>query len=176
MGIIKFTTSELEQVIDGRLNNFHQDIVDSKQTEPASNNIIAYTPVRWANDGGNSNETTAPTYMTDRWDTATNVMRFTSEPEHPVYVSDFGFTFLPKNSGQTGSMTITAYINDSTTPKLILTSTKSYKGILAVDSLLMSFYLGDSAGYDLKNDGVYFEIEFDQDGKLWGQTQVMYRT
>ena len=36
----------------------------------------------------------------------------------------------------------------------VLTSTKSYKGVTAVDGLLVSFYIGDSAGYDMKKDGV----------------------
>ena len=175
MGILKFTTTEIENVLDGRLNNFHQDVVDNQTTEPSSNNISADTSIRWTNDGGNRNSTTAPTYMTDRWNTSTDIMKFTAELDSPVYVSDFSFTFHPQTTA-TGSITFRAYIDDPTTPKLIKTVVKSYKGETAIDGLLLTYYLGSSTGYDLKNDGIYFEIEFDQDGKIWGKSQVTYRT
>ena len=40
----------------------------------------------------------------------------------------------------------------------------------------MTFYLGTEAGYDAKNDGVYFTIEFSGAGKLYDKSLTIFRT
>ena len=174
MGVLTFTTAEVEKVLDGRYNSFRQDVVDGEHTSGDPQAISAGTPVRYTVDGATRNNTTAPTHITDRWDTTNNKITMATALDHPVYVAQFAFTFDPTVEAA-GVVTLRTYIDDAS-PKLINTLSTDYKSVTAVEGILVTWYFGEDAGYDAKNDGVYFEIEFSGAGDLYGKSITIYRT
>jgi hypothetical protein len=174
MGKVKFTTAEIEKVLDGRYNSFRQDVVDGEHTVGAPQAISAATPVRYSVDGTVRNNTISPTYITDRWDVVNDKIAMVTELDHPVYVAQFAFTFDPDVAAG-GTVTMRTYIDD-TVPKLINTTSTDYKSTTSVEGMLVTWYFGEEAGYDAKNDGVYFTIEFSAAGSLYGKAITIYRT
>ena len=174
MGQLTFTTAEVEKLLDGRYNNFRQDVSDSTQTVGSPQAITANTEYRLTIDALSRNDVIAPTYMTNRWDTTNNKMAFSTELDSPTYVGDVSFTFDPTASAA-GVGTLRVYIDDAT-PKEIRTYTFDFKGSPESVNILATWYLGTETGYDAKNDGIYFTVEFDQAGDLYGKGAVIYRT
>ena len=174
MGTIKFTTAEVEQILDGRMNSFRQDIVDSLHTVGSPQEVLANTEYRITNDALTRNSVVSPTYITDRWDATNNKIALATELDSPVYEVDFAFTFNPTVAAE-GTVITRIYIDDAS-PKLIKTAIAKYKQTTALDDILMTFYLGTEAGYDAKNDGVYFTIEFSGAGKLYDKSLTIFRT
>lgn len=174
MGKVKFTTAEIEKVLDGRYNSFRQDAVDGEHTVGSPQAISASTPVRYSVDGAVRNDTTSPTHITDRWDVVNDKITMATALDHPVYVAQFAFTYDP-NAAAAGIVTIRTYIDD-TVPKLINTNSTDYKSVTSVEGMLVTWYFGEDTGYDAKNDGVYFEIEFSAAGSLYGKAITIYRT
>ena len=174
MGQVKFTTAEIEAVLDGRYNSFRQDLVDGEHTIGSPQVISASTPVRYSVDGALRNEFTAPSHITDRWDTVNSKIAMSTALDHPVYVAQFAFTFSPTVSAA-GILTVRTYIDD-TVPKLINTISTDYKSTTSVEGILVTWYFGEDPGYDAKNDGVYFEIEFGASGSLYNKAITVYRT
>jgi hypothetical protein len=170
-----YTKTQVDNMLDRNLNPFRQDVVDGTHTVGSPQAIVANTPVRFSVDGSVRNSAHGPTYFTDRWDTVNNKMTAVTEYDGPVYVADLAWTFDP-SSASTGNVTITVWIDD-TTPKKIGTVTKTFKGPSAsADGAVLTWYWGDEAGFDAKNDGVYFEIEFDDSGSLYDKSIVIYNT
>ena len=170
MGQLTFTTEEVEHMIARCMTPFRQDVVGDN-----SISISANTETRYAVDGDARNEAQAPPYMTDRWDTSNNIMTAVTEHDGPVYVADVSFTWTPSASSE-GIARIRVYVND-TTPKLIKTYPVHYKGEAAEPmSVLTAWYWGDEAGYDAKNDGIYFTVEFEHAGTITAPSLLIYNT
>lgn len=170
-----YTKTQVDDMMDRNLNPFRQDVVDGAHTVGSPQAIVANTPVRFSSDGAIRNDAKGPAYFTNRWDTVNNKMTASSEYDGPVYVADLSWTFDP-SSAASGNVTITVWIDDAT-PKLIGTTTKSFKGPTAsADGAVLTWYWGEETGYDAKNDGVYFELEFDEGGSLYDKSLVIYNT
>jgi hypothetical protein len=164
------TQTQFNDMMDRNLNPFRQDVVGDDTI-----NILADTPTKLLVNGNTRNDAKAPAYMTDRWNTTTSIMKATTEYDHPVYVGDIGFVWTP-TVGSEGTFYVRVYINDAT-PKLIRTYEGSYKGDSAVPkNILATWYWGDDTGYDAKNDGVYFVLEFEHSGTVTAPSIVIYNT
>ena len=176
MGQVSFTTVEIEKLLDGRYNSFRQDVADSAgaQTITAANTEYQYT-----NNGLTRNDVTAPAYITSRWDGTDSKVAFPEELDSPTYVGDLSFTFNP-DAASAGIGVLRIYIDDSGTQNFatdpaIRAYTFDYKGTTPLN-VLVTWYLGDSAGFDAKNDGVYYTFEFDDSGTVTSKGAVVYRT
>ena len=166
-----FTKTQVDNMMDRNLSPFRQDVTGSNTISIAS----ADTEYRFAVDGAARNEVQAPTYMTNRWDTANNKMTATTEYDHPVYVADVGFVWVPDTPAP-GLATLRIWIDDDT-PKLIRTYVGDYGGDASVPfNILATWYWGDETGYDAKNDGIYFTVEFENTGDVTSPSLVIYNT
>jgi hypothetical protein len=170
MGQISLTTTEVEKVLTGRYHSFIQDIADS--TAPQA--VLADTEYLFTVDGLARNAVVAPDYITSRWDATNNKFAVPEELNTPTYVADLSFTFTPDVSSA-GTVIIRVYIDD-TVPKQIRSSTRDYKGDPESINTILTWYLGEEAGYDAKNDGVYFTVEFAVAGSISSKGVVIYRT
>lgn len=172
---IKQSAADLEKAIDGLIHPFRQDIQDGTHTVGSPQTITASTEYRITIDGAVRNDKTGPTHITDEWDTSENKISFPTELNSPIYVGDLSFTFDPSTGG-VGSGRLRVYIDDDT-PKLIRTYPFTYYGPSAGRvNVVSTWYLGTTTGYDAKNDGVYFTVEFDDNGTLYNKAAVIYRT
>lgn len=171
---LKFTTAQVEKILDGRLYSFRQDLADSVHTVGSPQPILSLTEYRITNDGLIRNDLVNPAYIVEDWDTVNNKFALPSEIDSPTYVVDMSFTFAP-SVGSAGEMITRIYIDD-TVPKLIKTARTNYTGTTAIDDVLMTWYLGEEAGFDAKNDGVYFTIEFSASGSLYDKSMSIFRT
>jgi len=180
MGQLSFTTAEVEALLDGRYNSFRQDIADSTHTVGSPQAISAATEYLVTIDAVTRNVVTAPAYITDRWDATNNKIAVGDELDAPVYVADLSMTFDPTVAAA-GLATVRLYIDDSgtqtfATDPVIRTYTIDYKAAPEGINILATWYLGSEAGYDAKNDGVYFTFEAEAAGELYGKGAVIYRT
>lgn len=175
MGVIKFSTVELENVIDGRYHSFVQDIADGQHTVGSPQAITGGVEYPLTIDALERNAVVSPTYITSRWDAVNDKIAFPEELNTPMYTADISFTFDPTVSAA-GDAIIRAYIDDSITPKVIRSISHQYKADPESINAILSWYLGEEAGYDAKNDGVYFTVEFEADGVLYNKGAVIYRS
>lgn len=180
MGQIKFTTAEVEQILDGRMHSFVQDVADNAHTSGSPQAITAETEYLFTNNALGRNVAVAPTYISSRWDAANSKVAFPDEHNTPTYVADIAMSFNPSVSSQ-GLATLRVYIDTSgarnfATDPLIRSYVTDYKGIAESMSTIATWYLGEETGYDAKNDGVYFTVEFSTAGDLYNKNLVVYRT
>lgn len=169
-----YTKTQVDNMIDRGLNPFRQDVA-------GDNTIIisAGTETLFAIDGDARNVSAGPAYMTDRWDTASNKMTAVSEYDGPTYVGDLGFIWSP-TAESTGVALVRVYIDtsgtrDFSTDPLIRTYTISYKGDSPIPrNAVTTWYWGEETGYDAKNDGIYFTVEFEHAGTITSPSAVIY--
>jgi len=170
MGQLTQTFTQVQHMMDRMMTPFRQDVVGNN-----SISITADTEARLVINGLARNDVSGPAYMTDRWDTTNNKMTAISEYDHPTYVGDVGLNWVPAGSSA-GTLTIRVYIDDAS-PKLIRTYTKSYKGASALPlNEITTWYWGADTGYDAKNDGIYFTLEFEHNGTVTNPSVVIYNT
>lgn len=174
MGNLKFTTAEIEKILDGRLNSFKQSVNGNNTIA-----ISANTEVLFVNNGAVINNTTAPTYITSRWNVTNSKIAIPEELDAPTYVVDMASTFTPTSVNE-GTAIMKIYIDESgtrdfTTDPLIRTYHSRYKGTDLV-SVVGTWFLGSGTGYDAKNNGIYFTMEFENAGTLSSPYHVIYRT
>lgn len=164
------TKTEVDCMIARMLTPFRQDVVGDNPIA-----ISAGVETRLVINGAARNVSQAPPYMTDRYNTSTDVMTAISEYDGPTYAGDVGFVWTPDASSE-GHAAIRVYINDAS-PKLIRTYEVGYKGASALPlNIGTSWYWGEEDGYDAKNDGVYWTVEFEHDGDLTSPSIVVYNT
>ena len=165
-----YTKTEVDDMLDRNLNPFRQDVVGTNTLT-----IVAGVSQRFIVNGLSRNSSQGPAYFTDRTDLSTGVMRATTEYDGPTYIASVGGIWTPSASSE-GTAKVRVFIND-TVPKLIRTFSVSYKGATAETfSVLVDWYWGTEAGYDAKNDGVYFEIEFEHNGTITTPSESIYNT
>lgn len=174
MGFIPFKTSDITKIIDGRYNNYKQSIQGDNTIA-----ITAGTEVLFVNNAAIDNEVVAPNYITSRWDIANSKIALPEELDAPTYVVDMASLFTPTAVNE-GSATMRIYIDESgtrnfATDPLIRTYNSRYKGTDLV-SIVGTWFLGSEVGYDAKNNGVYFTLEFENAGTISNPYHVIYRT
>lgn len=162
----------LDKLLDSSEHPAWQDVVDGLHTSSSPQEITGGSETTFTNNGSVRNETSFPDHITELWDTTNSIAHFEEELNAPVYVARLEFTIDPQ---ATGTVDFKMYVNDDT-PKLLQTTTVSYKNAIDRVSSLFTFYLGDAAGYDVKNDGVYFTITPSSDVDIYDKTLLIYRT
>lgn len=169
------TQTQFHDMMDRALHPFQQDLIDGTHTSGSPQAITAGTPVRFSIDGATRNELQRPSYMTDSWDTSNNKISAASEYDGYEYVANLGWTFDPTTAAS-GIATVRVWIDDAT-PKEVGTYQVAYKGPDANKGrVVTTWYWGTETGYDAKNDGVYFTIEFDDNGSLYDKSLRIYNT
>lgn len=171
---LNFTGSDIAKLLDGRYNNFRQDVADGQHTSGSPQAILANTEYRVTINGALRNDVNSPNYITSRWSTTNNKISFPEELDKPVYVGDVSFIFDP-TAAAAGKGVLRLYIDDAS-PKLIRSYPFNYKASPELVNVITTWYLGTDSGFDAKNDGVYFAVEFDQAGDLYSKGVVIYRT
>ena len=170
----KFTGTELDKVLDGRINSFRQSLLGDNTIVLATN-----TEVLFVNNGALTSEVVAPTYITSRWDVTNSKVAMPEELDHPTYVFDMSPLFTP-SSENVGVFILRAYIDESgtrdfSTDPNIRTYKTTQKGTDYV-SMVATWFFGEGTGYDAKNNGVYFTIESEIGGTVSLPYHVIYRT
>lgn len=164
------TQKQFEDMMSRCLTPFRQDVVGDN-----SISITANIEAPFLVDGDARNIAQAPDYFTDRWNTTTSVMTASTEYDGPTYVGNVSFIWTPAASSE-GTAVVRLYIND-TVPKLIGTYGFEYKGASAVPyNIVTTWYWGEEAGYDAKNDGIYYTIEFEHNGTITSPGVNIYNT
>lgn len=167
---MSITQTQFEHMMARNLTPFRQDVIGDN-----SITISANTETDFAVNGNTRNVSSGPAYMTDRWNTSTSIMTAITEYDSPTYVGDLGFIWTPDASSE-GVAKVRVYINDAT-PKLIRTYTFTYKGSTAfAKNIITTWYWGTETGYDAKNDGIYFTVEFEHAGTITSPSVVIYNT
>lgn len=165
-----FTQKQVDDMIARQLTPFKQDVVGNNSIAISQN-----TETVFAVNGLARNESHAPAYFTNRFDTTTYVMNASTEYDSPTYVGNLSFIWTPTASSE-GIAIVRLYIND-TVPKIIGTYDIDYKGALAIPrNVITTWYWGSEAGYDAKNDGVYWTIQFEHDGTISSPALSIYNT
>jgi len=174
MGKLDFTTEEINNLLDGRYNNFKESVI--------GDNTIAVTgesEFLFINNGLTEVKVTSPAYITSRWNKTLSKISMPEELDSPTYVIDISPYFTP-SSGNEGGVTMRIYIDESgtrdfATDPLIRTYNVRQKGSDLV-SIVGTWFFGDDAGFDAKNNGVYFTLEFENSGTISVPFHVIYRT
>jgi len=165
-----YTKTQVDDMIARGLTPFKQSVIGDNSIA-----ITANTEARFVCDGDTYNFADGPSYMTDRWDTTNSKMAAITEYDSPTYVADMNFIWTPSASN-TGSFILRVYIDDDT-PKLIRTYEGAYKGAGATPKgIIATWYWGTDTGYDAKNDGIYFTLEFEHNGTVTVPTLNLYNT
>lgn len=177
---LPFTGEEVKNVLDGRYNSFVHAIGDSLYTQASPRTLLANTEYHLTNDTLATNNTSAPTYITSRWNTTDNKISMPEELDSPVYVNDITLTFAPQ-SANTGKGLLRVYIDESGTQDfandpLIRAYQFDYKGVPEPISEITTWFFGSDIGFDAKNNGVYFTIESELAGNLYDVFFSIYRT
>jgi len=170
------TQTQFQDMMERQLTPFRQDVAGDN-----SISISAGVETLFVNNANARNSVSAPAYMTDRYDTVSNKMTASSEYDGPTYVGDLGVIWTPTASSE-GEALVRLYIDtsgtrDFSTDPLIRTYTFNYKGASAIPrNAVTTWYWGEEAGYDAKNDGVYFTLEFAHAGTITSPSCVYYNT
>lgn len=164
------TQTEMQDMAARSLKPFKQDIVGTNTIS-----ISVGVEVPFVVNGLSRNFSEGPAYFTDRYDPVTNTMKAITEYGRPVYSADVGFRWTPDASNE-GVALVRIYINDAS-PKLIKTYRLLYKGASTTPEVVNTdWYWGDDPGYDAKNDGIYFTIEFEHAGTITYPSLLFYNT
>lgn len=176
----KFTQTEVDNIVDGRMNSFRQGVGDSTYTVGSPLALVAGVEVLLTNDALAVNDVTSPDYIASRWDELTSKLAMPDEYDAPTYVNDLQFTYDPSVAAA-GKILIRVYIDESgtrdfSTDPLIRTYTADYKAAAEQVGAVTTWYFGDTTGFDAKNNGVYFTVEAEANGSLYGAFFSLYRT
>lgn len=174
MGKLKFSTADINKLLDGRYNNFKESVIGDNTIA-----VTANTEFLFVNNGASEIKITSPEYITSRWDFTNSKISMPEELDSPSYVIDISPYFTP-STGSEGAVTMRIYIDESgtrdyTSDPLIRTYNVRQKGADLV-SIVGTWFFGDDVGFDAKNNGVYFTLEFENNGTISVPFHVIYRT
>lgn len=171
---LPFTAATITKILDGRLHSPIQDIVGDNYTIGVPLAMSAETEYDFECNGNTRMFEVFPEHITGMWNTSTNMATFSEFENTPEIVANVQFTFDPSVAAA-GIITVRSYV-DETSPLIMKEVTIPYKGITDNYNTLITFYAGDSAGFDVKNKGVYFTVETSGAGSLYNTAIELYRT
>ncbi len=172
----RWSQTEADDMLDRCLNPFRQSLIGTDSIA-----ITANTEVQLTCNAATRNVVSGPTYFTDRWDATDSKMTAVSEYDTPTYVGDIGFTW-DQTTSSVGRCTVRVYIDDSGTQNFsadpeIRSYSFYYIGTAPLkENTVATWYWGTETGYDAKNDGVYFTVEFQHSGTLTAPSINIYNT
>lgn len=168
------TGALLQKIINESEHTPIQDVVGDNYTSGSPLAITANTEYTFTCNGNTRNFKSFPSHITNFWNTVTNIGSFSELVDTKMIVATPKFVFSP-STASAGKITVRVYVND-TVPKVLDAKIVDYKAVASKVSQLLTFYTGTEAGYDVKNDGVFFTVEADQNGDLYDTSIIIYRT
>lgn len=171
---LPFTAEQIIKILDGRLHSPIQDIVGDNYTVGVPLTMAATTEYDFECNGNTRMFEVLPDHITGMWDTTTNIATFDEFENTPEIVANIQFTFDPSVAAA-GIITIRSYVNE-TVPIVMKDVTIPYKATTEKYNTLITFYAGDTTGFDVKNKGVFFTVESSAAGELYNTAIELYRT
>jgi len=171
---LPFTAATIVKILDGRLHSPIQDIVGDDYTIGDPLVMSATTEYDFECNGNTRTFEVFPDHITGIWNTSTNVATFSEFQNTPEIVANVQFTFDP-SAAAAGIITIRSYVNE-TVPIIMKEVTIPYKALVEKYNTLITFYAGDTTGFDVKNKGVFFTVEVSGAGSLYNTAIELYRT
>ena len=168
------TGAMLQKVINENEHTPIQDIVGNNYTTSSRLSMTANTEYNFVCNGVVRNNLSLPIHISKLWDTTTNLGVFTDLVNTKMIVATPKFIFAP-STASAGFITVRAYVNE-TVPIEIDAKVVDYKAVAETVSQLLTFYTGNATGFDVKNKGVFFTVEADQNGELYDTSLVIYQT
>lgn len=170
----KFTGEETDKIIDGRYHSPIDDCVGDDWTIGSPLVASAGVEYDFVCNGNIRHFKVFPDHITKMWDTTLNIATFSEFLNTPEIVSTPQFTFAPTVAAA-GTITVRAYVNEDT-PLVIKEIVIPYKATVTDVSALLTYYAGDAVGFDVKNKGTKFTIEFSGAGNVYNNSIENYRT
>ena len=171
---LPFTGAEVQKILDGRYHSPIHDIVGDDWTVGVPLAVSATTEYTFMCNGNTRNFKNLPDHITNIWNTSTGIATFEDFLDTPEMVSNVQFTFDP-SVASAGILTLRVYVNE-TVPLVVKEYTVPYKASTERYTILATFYIGDSTGFDVKNKGVFFTVEATGAGSLYEPSIEIYRT
>jgi hypothetical protein len=171
---LPFTATQITKILDGRLHSPIQDVVGDNWTVGVPLEMTAGVEYDFEVNGNTRNFSILPDHITMIWNTSTNIATFSEFLNTPEIVANVQFTFNPDTAAD-GQITVRVYVNE-TSPILIKEVVYPYKAVTESYTALLTFYAGDSTGFDVKNKGVYFTVEATGNGDMYDPAIEIYRT
>lgn len=175
MANLDFTADQINKVIGGRLHSPIEDCVGNDWTSGVPLAMAAETEYRFVCNAAILDSKVFPTHVTKIWDSTLNLATFSEMLNTPMIVSNPQFVFSPTVAAA-GIITIRTYVNETVPIQLGNPITFPYKATAERVSALITYYAGDSTGFDIKNKGVYFTIEASAAGSAYDPAIINYRT
>lgn len=169
---LKISGALLDNLLATSQHPAWQDAVDSADTSVSPQILSSGLEQDFNVDGLVRNETSFPSHITQLYNPATGVAKFSEEIDSPLYVIRVSCTIDPASQGE---LTFKLNVNDAV-PKALQTSTVNFKNAMTVKSAIFTFYLGSEVGYDVKNDGVFISVVSDVNADIYDKSILIYRT
>lgn len=171
---LPFTGDQLTKILDEQYKTPIQDVVGDNYTSGVPLAVSAATEYDFECNGNTRNFTNLPDHVTSLWNTSTNICVPSELLDTPVLVFTVRFKFDPTVAAA-GTITVNPYVNESV-PIKFKPVTVPYKASLTDVSALVTIYLGDDTGFDVKNKGVFFKFESTGAGDMYDPSIEIYRT
>lgn len=172
--ILKYDAATIDKILDGRYHSPIEDIAGDNYTEISPLTITGGNTEQYVCNNNIREFSSFPAHVSKMWDTANNKAIFAELLDTPMIVGVPSFIWKPASSTD-GKITVGVYVNE-TSPILIEEQTLNYKGTARRVSPLFTFYIGEDAGFDVKNKGVIYRITPDTTGDLYLPIIKHYRT
>ena len=174
MANLKFTANQIDQILDEQYKTPLQDVSGDNYTSGSPLAMSADTEYDFVCNGNVRNFTNFPEHVTSLWDTTNDICVPDELLDTPVLVFTVRFKFDPTVAAA-GTITVNPYVNE-TVPIKFKPVTVPYKATLTDVSALVTIYLGEETGFDVKNKGVFFKFEASGAGDMYDSSIEIYRT
>jgi hypothetical protein len=171
---LPFTGAQIQKILDEQYMTPLQDVTGDDYTVGAPLAVSASTEYDFTCNGNIRNFTNLPAHVTSLWNTSTSICLGAELLDTPVLVLTVRFKFDPTVAAA-GNITVNPYVNE-TVPIKFKPVTVPYKATLTAVSALVTIYLGDETGFDVKNKGIFFKFESTGAGEMYDPSIEIYRT
>lgn len=172
--LLNYTGDEIAKCLEGSYHNPIQDVVGDNYTSGSPLAMTGGVEYDFVCNGNTREFTSFPSYITNIWNTTTNIATFPDFINTQMMQADISFTFDP-STATAGNIYVKVYVNE-TVPILISQKSQKYKSTPEPVTITLTFYTGDETGFDVKNKGVFFKVESDANGDLYDTSIKIYRT
>lgn len=172
--LLPWTGAIVEKILDGRYHNPIHDVSGDDYTVGSPLTVNASTEYSFTCNGNVRNFTEFPSHITSLWNTSTNLFLCPDFLDTPVLVFTVRFKFDPDVAAP-GTITVNPYVNE-TVPVKFKPVNVPYKATITDVSALVTIYLGEETGFDVKNKGVFFKFESTGAGVMYDPSIEIYRT
>ena len=170
----KFTGNQIDTILDEQYKSPLQDVIGDDYTTSSRLSMVAGTEYSFVCNGNVRNFTNLPDHVTSLWHTTNNICVPSELLDTPVLVFTVRFTFNPTVAAA-GIVTLHPYVNE-TVPVEFKPVNVPYKASEARVSALVTIYLGEETGFDVKNKGVFFKVSTSGAGELYDPNIEIYKT